>query len=311
MRHLKNKPLFELTNTNSNILNKIRRYFVDRELVRISNINIKKHKQLAIFSFDYISNLINIDGIYEIDDLNVFINWLISFNTKEIFNGIVLDIGANIGNHSLFFADYFTEVYSYEPHPLNYKLLLFNSYLATNVKCFHTGISSSSGICKLEYNKSNMGGGRIENKASDNSYDLRYSVNLNTIDFLLSNNERISPVKLIKIDVEGHELEALKGAENTIKSFQPIIIFEQHSSEFFDGTTNVIELLKLYGYKNFAKIDKSPSPPDYLPTFLKLFYSTIHRIIFGSSIKISLVENFQPKFYPFIIAIPNEIDLQQ
>jgi FkbM family methyltransferase len=309
MKNLKNKPLFEVKNSNSNILNKIRRYIVDREMARISSINIKKHKQLAVFSFDYISNLINIDGIYEIDDLNIFINWLKSFNSKEIFNGIVLDIGANIGNHSLFFSDYFTEVYSYEPHPLNYKILHFNSCLAINVKCFHTGISSSNGICELEYNKNNMGGGRIENKARDNSYDLSYTVNLNTIDFLLSKDEQISPVKLIKIDVEGHELEALKGAEHTIKRFQPIIIFEQHSTEFFDGTTNVIDLLKLYGYKKFAKIDKSPSPPEYLPTFLKLFYSTILRIFFGSSIKISVVEHFQPKFYPFIIAIPNRLNI--
>jgi FkbM family methyltransferase len=207
----------------------------------------------------------------------------------------------------LFFSEYFTEIYSYEPNPLIYKLLLFNANLVNNVKCFNTGISSSEAISTLKYNKSNMGGGRIEQQSNNNSNEFQHTVNLNTIDNLIEIENKNSLVKLIKIDVEGHEFEALIGAEKTIKNNRPIIIFEQHISEFNGGSTKVIELLKSYGYKYFAQIDKSPKPPEALPNFVKLIYSTLVRLAIGQSIKIELVEKFNPKFYPFIIAIPDEI----
>jgi FkbM family methyltransferase len=299
------KTLIESKSSNGNITNKIRRYFVERELGRLANIHIVKNKQIAVFAFDYIGNLINIDGVYEIDDLKIFIKWLESLNSKEIFQGFVLDIGANIGNHSLFFSDYFTGIFSYEPNPLIYKLLLFNANLVNNVKCFNIGISSSESNSFLKFNKTNVGGGRIEQIINNNSNEFQHTVNLNTIDNLIE-IENIS-IKLIKIDVEGHEFEALMGAEKTIKNNKPIIIFEQHISEFNEGTTKVIELLKSYGYKYFAQIEKSPKPPEILPNFLKLIYSSIIRLLIGQSIKINLVEKFNPDFYPFIIAIPDEI----
>jgi FkbM family methyltransferase len=309
MNKIKNKTLIESKSSNSNVTNKIRRYFVERELWRLASNNINKNKQVAVFAFDYIGNLINIDGIYEIDDLTIFIKWLESFNSKEIFQGVVLDIGANIGNHSLFFSDYFTEIYSYEPHPLNFKLLSFNASLVSNVKCFNTGISSSEAIGILKYNKSNMGGAQIETINNNISKSFQFKVNLNTIDNLIEIEKKNISVKLIKRDVEGHELEALKGAEKTIKNNQPIIIFEASTSEFNGGTTKVIELLKSYGYNYFAQIDKSPKPPEALPNFIKLIYSTVIRLVIGQSIKINLVENFHPNYYPFIIAIPNDIYL--
>ena len=43
------------------------------------------------------------------------------------FNGTVLDIGANIGNHSLFFSNYFYKVLSFEPHPKIFKVLAINT----------------------------------------------------------------------------------------------------------------------------------------------------------------------------------------
>jgi hypothetical protein len=71
MNKIKNKTLIESKSSNSNVTNKIRRYFVERELWRLASNNINKNKQVAVFAFDYIGNLINIDGIYEIDDLTI------------------------------------------------------------------------------------------------------------------------------------------------------------------------------------------------------------------------------------------------
>jgi hypothetical protein len=51
-------------------------------------------------------------------------------------------------------------------------------------------------------------------------------------------------VSLIKIDVEGHELEVLKGAENTIKKYMPTLLIE-----IFDFENNEVpKYLKSLGY---------------------------------------------------------------
>jgi len=55
-------------------------------------------------------------------------------------------------------------------------------------------------------------------------------------------------ISLIKIDVEGHELAALRGAKELIKKNKPIVLFEQLSSEFSNGTSKVLEYLKELDY---------------------------------------------------------------
>lgn len=57
-------------------------------------------------------------------------------------------------------------------------------------------------------------------------------------------------VDLIKIDVEGHEFRVLKGGENTIKKYSPIIIIEDNGSdEKWGKETGAIDLLKEMGYE--------------------------------------------------------------
>lgn len=64
-----------------------------------------------------------------------------------------------------------------------------------------------------------------------------------------------SPDRLdwVKMDVEGAEVEVLKGAEQTIKRFKPRILVELHL--FVDGTlgTQVTELLASYGYRKVSE----------------------------------------------------------
>jgi hypothetical protein len=73
-----------------------------RYLRRISNQYINTRQQLAIMSFDYISQMILVDGRYEDDELNLIEK---TFKGK-LNNKVIFDIGANIGNHTVAFSKF-------------------------------------------------------------------------------------------------------------------------------------------------------------------------------------------------------------
>lgn len=291
--------LYQKKSFSSDFFVKVLRFLLENRLNKLSQRHLKRHRQLAVFSFDYVSNAINIDGVYEVDELEVFFDWLKHLNVDTIFNGSALDVGANIGNHSLYFSDYFSNVFSFEPQPLTFELLQINSTLTNNIKCFNFGLSSSEKKESFVVDQNNIGGSHIVSEGAS----IGVNLNLKTLDSMI--DVICFPVRLIKIDVEGHEYEVLLGAKEVILKHQPIIIFEQHESDFIGNSTKSLDLVRSFNYSKFAYIAKSPSPPRQLSYASKLVYSTIFRLIKGSSRSVVMVDDFEPSFYPFIIAIPD------
>jgi len=294
-------PLFTRNYPRLDIFEKTARYLLERKMNSLTRRHAARRRQLAVFSFDYVSVQIMLDGLYEIDELEVFTQWLISIGEERLFEGVVVDIGANIGNHSLYFSDYFTEVLAFEPHPFTYKLLAMNAELVANVRCFNCGLSSETRTASMVLDGRNMSGARVARVGNGGSAS---SIRLETLDMFIGATCGRS-VRLIKIDVEGHEFEVLAGAEVTIRKHQPIILFEQHPSAFAAGTSRTIDLLKSYGYECFACIEKTPRLPDRFPGALRGLLTALLRVLMGSSQRIVKVGTFKPRFYPFIIVIPN------
>lgn len=65
----------------------------------------------------------------------------------------------------------------------------------------------------------------------------------------------LKKIGLIKIDVEGHELLALKGMIKIINRRKPIIVFEQNR-DIYNGTPDVIEFLRSLGYLNLQEVER-------------------------------------------------------
>ena len=296
-------PLFTRNYPRLDLFRKVSRYLLERKMNSLTRAHAVRRRQLAVFSFDYISVQVILDGLYEIDELEMFTQWLSSLGDKSLFESVVVDVGANIGNHSLYFADYFGEVLAFEPHPLTYKLLSVNAELAVNVKCFNYGLSSERGTAALVLDGRNMSGARVARDADSRAARIQ----LETLDSAVG-AACDKPVGLIKIDVEGHESEVLAGAEATIREHQPIILFEQHPSDFAEGSSRAIELIKSYGYDNFACIEKFPRLLDDLPGALRPPLVAAMGLLLGSSRRIVKVRMFKPGFYPFIIAVPAWLD---
>jgi FkbM family methyltransferase len=278
---------------------KILSALINRINHKYASLHINKFPQLAIFSFDHIGLHINLYGRYERE----FLDLVSELITKKIPNACsmsAVDIGANIGNHSVFFANYFKNVFSFEPNPITYEVLKINSKYASpkkNIQSYCLGLSDRNAELHFEVNSSNIGGSRIiqeKNKLDSNNF----------IEILVKRADELDALKeanigLIKIDVEGHEINALKGAHEIIIKNKPIIIFEQHASEIYDGTSAVISYLESLGY-DFYEIKKRF---DFGEGFLNRFARLLLTKIFGSRLSIVQADKFKEKYYDMIVAI--------
>lgn len=151
---------------------------------------------------------------------------------SKIESGVVFDVGANIGRYSemLRKSNGRIEIYCFEPHPKNFKLLKAKES-ALNLKAFQYGVGSLPSVMKL-YDYADGDGsshaslykGVIEEIHGKTS--VVHDVNVISLsDF--SAERRIDRIALLKIDTEGHEFEVLKGFESYIKSGKiDIIHFE-------------------------------------------------------------------------------------
>lgn len=80
-----------------------------------------------------------------------------------------------------------------------------------------------------------------------------------TLDDVLRNIDR--PVSFVKIDVEGHELEVLKGADDTLRIYQPNLLIEVNADLGEHDPTDVFTAVRTYGYDGwFLENGRTPKP---------------------------------------------------
>ena len=197
---------------------------------------------MAVYANDWIGITINLDGVFEWRELELIFKFLGPL--QELFcHGLALDIGANIGNHSVFFDKIFARTYSFEPNPATYRLLRFNTDYTKNVRIFDYGLGNKAGQYYLFENPQNVGGASLTFSNMHASESTKIEVRR-----LDSCGVDLGGLCLMKVDVEGYEAEVFYGSIETIKTFQPVILFEQFQNEFIGGTTKAIEILKDLGY---------------------------------------------------------------
>ena len=254
--------------------------------------------RLTIFSYDYISNSINIDGIYERDLLEIIIEYLKSFS-PAVFDGNAVDIGANIGNHSIFFSDYFKNVICFEANPRTFDVLSLNAKLRNNISCHNFAISRSSGLGTLKIRPTNMGSASLYDEGASTVMDV-------PLERLDAFQDGIGEVSLIKIDVEGAELDVLIGGEGVIKTKMPIILLEQASTEINNGTSASIDLLKSFGYNKFLVTENKPAIPFMLKGAVTALLAQLYTLLLGQKTVLKECNYFEPRQYNLIIAIPQK-----
>jgi len=269
---------------------------------KISRVNIKNNPQLIIFSFDHIGLSINLHGRYEVEILNL-LEVFIKQKIPDAFKNTALDIGANIGNHSIFFSKLFKKVISFEPNPATFDVLALNiKYNAPNQNIIphRIGLSDANGDLPFILNRSNIGGSRIQPDFNNKEYHEKIRIKVNKADNI--NSLREEKISLIKVDVEGHEINVFKGAEELIKQNKPAIIFEQGKDSIINGTSDSLEFLLKLGYEFYSLKNRFYFGESFIG---KLLAMILHSFL---GYQLSFVETslFPKRFYEIILAFPKE-----
>ncbi|WP_210447116.1 FkbM family methyltransferase [Vibrio crassostreae] len=166
----------------------------------------------------------------------------------------VLDIGANVGNHTLYLAAVAQcHVEAFEPNKLlcdAISLSCKENGFQDRVKVHNFALSSAPGEATfVATDESNLGSQSIElsqESASEECFEVKV---IDQLEFSL-------PIKLMKVDVEGFELEVLKGAKELIQRDMPYIYVECLTEDEF---ATVSELLTDYGYSYWDTFNASPT----------------------------------------------------
>lgn len=171
----------------------------------------------------------------------------------------VVDAGANFGWYTLNFAKLIGnhskgKIYSFEPIPEVYNELNFNIKLNQyeNIKTFNCALGSKNSNVKLGIPYFKFIG-----SSGATSEFLNFSKKINCkmfkIDTIVKLN-KIKKIDFIKADIEGGELNLLKGAKKTLLSHKPKIFIEIvdiHCARFGHTQQDVIKYLIDRGYKGF------------------------------------------------------------
>jgi FkbM family methyltransferase len=184
---------------------------------------------------------------------------------------VVLDIGANIGAHSLLLAQAVGaegKVYAFEPTDFAFKKLsencLINSDLAKRIQCFQymlvepemagnstPGLYSSWPLKAADIGRHELHQGRL---MTTKGAEAR------TLDSVVS-SLKLSRVDCIKLDIDGFECRMLRGASELLTRWHPVIIMELAPYALKEQGESLGELLSQLKRHGYAIFDLSKGTP--------------------------------------------------
>jgi len=160
----------------------------------------------------------------------------------------VLDLGSNVGVFSLSAAKRVGEngqVISVEPSKDTYSLINQSSAAFNNWKCYNAAVSDE---CGHGYLNTSEGPEFYKLQAQNSNNQQTEPVEIFTIDSI-AEITGLHHFDIIKMDLEGHEIPALKGAKKVIEQGNPIIIYEV--KEIKNVNYDLIKTFKTYGYDSY------------------------------------------------------------
>jgi FkbM family methyltransferase len=230
------------------------RWFSDRDWSDVVAVN---GGTMEVLLDDLIGRSIYVNGIWERPNT-------VAMRVLARPGDVVFDVGANTGYYSLLLASLIGpsgRVYGFEPVPSTRELLLRNLQRnhVTNVEVVPIALSSESGSVQMNVTATrNTGASHVV--AGETHEPIRSSV-LDTLTIQCSTADAYwesigrPPVRLVKIDIEGHEYHAIRGMQQLLDSSQRTIVMVEVRDSFLRAAgasaAQLFEFLRGLGYGSY------------------------------------------------------------
>lgn len=200
---------------------------------------------------DIVSNHVRAGG-YETELQHESIKLLAGYT-----DGIVLDVGANLGSYVVPLAKQHPHLQfeAFEAQRIVYYQLCANTFLnrLSNVYAHNVGLSNEQRVTSYVLpnyaEETNIGAFSIDFDTRLKDYEVKSEGVTERMIIIPLDSMQYEKVRLIKIDVEGHELQVLQGAEHTLRENDyPPIIFEAWTWKFPEKRKAVFDHLESLGY---------------------------------------------------------------
>lgn len=217
---------------------------------------------------DWIQYWMFMDGAYE--------KQLVDFLVHRVKGGTFFDVGANVGSYTMALSKSARQIYSFEASPSNAQIL--NKFVAlsglSNIKVINRAVSNTSGEQITIFSSPDTGGNntRFHNFGSGGE-----RVSTITLDQFVY-EQQIDRIDVIKMDIEGSELAAFKGAHEILSKHRPMLLVEFHAIVAKQAGWEVEELYELisgYGYNAYELSRRKLIPFDRLRLPNPDFYANL------------------------------------
>jgi len=161
-----------------------------------------------------------------------------------------IDIGANLGEYAFWMSKHASHVHAFEPHPDCISFL--KTVKPKNMSLYQYALSSETSKKELlvpkDESSQEVTCRASISKMSVRDFDKHNKLTVETIalDEIITKN-----IGFIKIDIEGHEFEAIKGMEKLIHTCKPIMQVEIEQRHHKSSITEIFDYILDFGYSGF------------------------------------------------------------
>ncbi len=158
---------------------------------------------------------------------------------------VSLDVGANKGVYAYAMLAHSAAVHAFEPNPKIFAIL--QSWAKDRLQLHQVALSSTSGKAQLLVPRTERG---YSNQGASLSLDKVKGAHMKVdVDAVRLDELEMPPIGFIKIDVEGFELEVLKGAAATLQRDRPNLLIEIEEAHTARPLSEMVDEVCAYGYR--------------------------------------------------------------
>ncbi len=216
--------------------------YLNQQGVKFS-LDLKEYQMKQIFLFD----------IYEKNTIRHLLAQIEKISKRDL---TIFDVGANIGFYTLTLAKALektkTQIYSFEPNPFTYSVFTKNIALNNfnNILPNRLGLSDKVESLTLTFNHNNLGAANVFSGTGNKTEQIE----LTTLD-LYCEQHKIDKIDLIKVDIEGSELNFLKGGMNVISRSEKMIlimeIVDENCQKAGYTSADLFNFMSAHGFQGY------------------------------------------------------------